>query len=372
MTLPLAHSPLESARFGLRVMRGRFDRVDEKAVLETLLADGADVAILRGPTPLAAHGLQRYGMSVIHADTLVYYACDLNRLEHRALRNADVVIRPAHADDVAAVEALVIAAFDAYRSHYHANPLFAHADVLDGYVEWAMGYVRPPHEARATWVAVKAGEVIGFACCARDGTIGEGVLYGIHPDHAGGGLYTDLIRHTQSAFAQEGCRSMRVSTQVWNYAVQKVWAREGFFLSEALDTWHVNALLSAGDALSDHSVNFSQADVDAFASLTGDRNPMHTDHAAARDAGFDRPLVHGMRVGAELSRLFGMEAPGPGTLLLRSSLSFLLPIRTGVSYRLTVRALPRPVGRARLAVATVRDADGDTCVLAYCDLLKRT
>ena len=35
------------------------------------------------------------------------------------------------------------------------------------------------------------------------------------------------------------------------------------------------------------------ADVRAFAELSGDRNPIHLDPAAARQAGFDGPIAHG-------------------------------------------------------------------------------
>src|SRR3546814_5792516 len=56
------------------------------------------------------------------------------------------------------------------------------------------------------------------------------------PEHAGGGLYGDLIRYTQARFRALGYRRMKVSTQVWNLAVQKVWSREGFSLVQAYDT----------------------------------------------------------------------------------------------------------------------------------------
>ena len=104
--------------------------------------------------------------------------------------------------------------FDGYTSHYHANPLFDQARILDGYMEWATGYVGATTPGRITWVARRNGEIVAFACCSHDGSGGEseGVLYGVHPAHSGGGLYGDLIRHTQAAFRERGFRSMVVST----------------------------------------------------------------------------------------------------------------------------------------------------------------
>jgi acyl dehydratase len=38
----------------------------------------------------------------------------------------------------------------------------------------------------------------------------------------------------------------------------------------------------------------SQADVEAFADLSGDRNPIHLDETAAREAGFPAPVAQGV------------------------------------------------------------------------------
>jgi len=38
------------------------------------------------------------------------------------------------------------------------------------------------------------------------------------------------------------------------------------------------------------------ADIDAFVELSGDRNPLHTDDAYARDAGFAGRIAHGLLV----------------------------------------------------------------------------
>lgn len=370
--LELAPSPLETARFGLRVVRGVAEKLPERELLAAMLAHEADVAILRGSAPLAGHAMQRYGMTAIHADSLVYYTCDLRRTAPSPLRNQDLVFALATPDDRAELETLVACTFVDYRCHYHANPLFEPTRILEGYTEWALGYVVDPAPGRSTWVARRDGRIVAFATCMDHGTDTEGVLYGVHPDHAGGGLYSDLIRYTQQVSAELGRASMRVSTQVWNYAVQKVWGREGFWLSQALDTWHFNAMLSAGDVLCDREITFSREQVSRFAEMSGDANPLHLDEGVARAAGFESTLSHGMLAGVELSRLFGMESPGPGTLFLRTSLAFLQPVYAARPHRLVVRALPRPAGRARLAVARLIDSEGRTCLLSYSDLLQRS
>jgi len=310
----------------------------------------------------------------IHADTLVYYRTSLQDLPARPLRNADLAFAEATDADRDALAALVRTTFDGYVSHYHANPAFDPQRVLAGYMEWATGYIASGEAGRITWVARRAGEIVAFACCSFDQATGEaeGVLYGVHPAHAGGGLYGDLIRYTQAQFRARGFRAMVVSTQIWNYAVQKVWTREGFVLDKAYDTWHVNAMLDCGDVMAEHTVVFTPEQVRTFAQATGDANPVHFDDAAARAAGFDGRIAHGMLVGGELSRIFGMETPGPGTLFLRANLVFLKPMHPGVPYALRVRnPAGGPLRGFVPTVATVHDADGALCVLCYSDLLKR-
>lgn len=373
--ISLVNSPLDSARFGLRICRGQGEQLDDRALFKALVAQEVDVAIVRVPAGTGSWSrLARYGLQPIHADTLVYYSVDLRTYQPNPLRNGDIVFAEATDADRDVLAALVRTTFDGYVSHYHANPIFDRELVLAGYMEWATGYIASGTPGRTTWVARRGDEVVAFACCSYDDVAKdcEGVLYGVHPAHAGGGLYGDLIRHTQTMFRMRGFANMKVSTQIWNYAVQKVWAREGFYLTRAYDTWHINSMLQGGSTMVDGPLVFDAAQVARFADATGDANPVHFDDDAARSAGFPARISHGMLVGGELSRIFGMETPGPGTLFLRANLVFLKPVFPDREYRLRIRNASggEAVGYIP-AVATVHDADGALCVLCYSDLLKR-
>lgn len=54
-------------------------------------------------------------------------------------------------------------------------------------------------------------------------------------------------------------------------------------------------VLKPGDVLKKSRV-FTQEDVLQYSKVSHDSNPLHTDSAAARNVGFDGPLVHGMLV----------------------------------------------------------------------------
>lgn len=67
----------------------------------------------------------------------------------------------------------------------------------------------------------------------------------------------------------------------------------------------------------------------AFAALSGDVNPLHTDEQFARDAGFPGRVVFGMLTSAFYSRLVGMYLPGKRALLHGIDLEFKAPAFVG-------------------------------------------
>src|SRR5262245_23142922 len=69
--------------------------------------------------------------------------------------------------------------------------------------------------------------------------------------------------------------------------------------------------------------------IEAFARLSGDRNPVHFDDAFARRIGFDGRIAHGAVTTALVSAVLGMDLPGPGTVFLEQRIRFLAPVRPG-------------------------------------------
>src|SRR3954470_11357128 len=81
-----------------------------------------------------------------------------------------------------------------------------------------------------------------------------------------------------------------------------------------------------------HEFQFSQDEVNRFAEVTGDRNPVHTNADYAAKTMFKRPIMHGMLGAALFSKVFGTLFPGEGTIYLKQSLSFLKPMYVDVNY----------------------------------------
>lgn len=359
----------------MHILRGRINACEPKLLAAEILAADCDVAIVRVPCASSSNmsDLSRWSFSVQHADTLVYYKCDLDQYEPLSPRNTDVVFARAEAGDSDELRDLIAQTFKNYASHYHANPLFAPTSILAGYQEWAEKHLNGPDQS--LWTARRAGQLVAFAACQDHVQRGEaeGILYGVSPDAAGGGLYGDLIRHTQADAKQRGLHVMKVSTQVGNFAVQKVWTREGFYLYEALDTFHVNALLSIGEVIVDRPLSFDVAAIDRFARASGDANPIHMDDSAAQAAGYPSRIAHGVMAASEFSRILGTEVPGPGTVFGNLNMAFLRPLVAQETYRLQMR-IPGGMKESgsMQVVMTIRDGAERVCFLGRSNIfLKR-
>lgn len=68
-------------------------------------------------------------------------------------------------------------------------------------------------------------------------------------------------------------------------------------------------------------------DVADFARLSGDHNVIHTPEGPHFP--FDAAICHGFLVGSLISRVIGMELPGPGSVYLSQSMKFLKPVYIG-------------------------------------------
>lgn len=112
---------------------------------------------------------------------------------------------------------------------------------------------------------------------------------------------------------------------------------------------------------------FTPDAINAFAAVTGDNNPVHLDRAAARAAGFDDRIAHGMLSAGFISAVFATEFPGPGSIYLSQDLSFVKPILAGSSARLALKVIAH-VGR-RVEIETRVLVGDDVCIAGEAVLL---
>ena len=81
-----------------------------------------------------------------------------------------------------------------------------------------------------------------------------------------------------------------------------------------------------------HSFSYTQEQVNEFAKVTGDNNPVHLDEEFASKTIFKRRIAHGMLGASILSKVFGTLFPGNGTIYLNQTLNFLRPMYVEETY----------------------------------------
>lgn len=105
-------------------------------------------------------------------------------------------------------------------------------------------------------------------------------------------------------------------------------------------------------------------EVDAFARLSGDSNPLHLDDAFGRQRGFQGRVVHGALLSAFISRILGTELPGPGCLWLSQSMRFTKPIYVADPIEVIVRVVHKSESLRTLVLAiTVQNLRGETALV---------
>lgn len=73
----------------------------------------------------------------------------------------------------------------------------------------------------------------------------------------------------------------------------------------------------------------TEADIAAFAGVSGDFNPVHINEEFAKTTMFKGRIAHGMLSGAFISTVFGMKMPGPGCIYVSQLLKFKAPVKIG-------------------------------------------
>jgi 3-hydroxybutyryl-CoA dehydratase len=85
----------------------------------------------------------------------------------------------------------------------------------------------------------------------------------------------------------------------------------------------------------------TEADIVAFAGVSGDTNPVHINHEFAKNTMFEGRIAHGMLCASFISTVIGTKLPGPGCIYVGQSLKFKAPVRAGdtVAAHVTITAL---------------------------------
>lgn len=119
-----------------------------------------------------------------------------------------------------------------------------------------------------------------------------------------------------------------------------------------------------------YSRTVEERDIQLFAAVSGDHNPLHLDAEYAAGTIFKERIAHGMFSGALISAAVACELPGPGTIYIGQTMRFTLPAKLGDTLTVRLEILEKlPKFRIRIAtrVFNQRDelvVDGEAEILA--------
>lgn len=110
--------------------------------------------------------------------------------------------------------------------------------------------------------------------------------------------------------------------------------------------------------------------VRTFAEITGDKNPIHLDEEYAKNTRFGRRICHGMLVASLISKVLGMDFPGPGTILVRQHLTYKAPVFIGETVKVHVRVIEKREEKKRVILQTnVLKMNGPVAVEGQAEVL---
>jgi acyl dehydratase len=108
-------------------------------------------------------------------------------------------------------------------------------------------------------------------------------------------------------------------------------------------------------------------EVELFARITGDRNPLHFDEAFAASTRFGRLVAQGGIATGLFNALVAMELPGPGSVFLHQEWDYPAPVFLGDSVTAEAEVLgawrDKPITRLR---CVARRQDGTEVLRGEC------
>ena len=327
LQVPLSHGALHLRVDLSGVSSGRLPVISEESATEAM---GALLALTAGGTlPEVVDGT-----AVVHADWSTDLVADhIGVTSPKRTRRGDAVADP---QEQAVPDALVGLAWPAVFAAI--GPVEGLLDLvhLDHRIEVAPGFERLEHEGVRTELslaATRAGvlETTAGRVISVDVRVSEG--------DAKDGQSLATLHERFMVRGRVGAADLVAPTSVAPDAEEKPRAR--------LDRFTVTA---------PHHMA-------AFAAVSGDHNPLHTDVAAARLAGFDAPIVHGMWLSAVAQRAAASVGATHHARSIRSWLTrWVAPLQPGAEVEITVERTGVDGGDTVVEV-TCR-ADGELTMVA--------
>ncbi len=95
-------------------------------------------------------------------------------------------------------------------------------------------------------------------------------------------------------------------------------------------------MLQPGDEFR-HVYSYTQNDVNTFAQVTGDTNPLHIDPETGKASMFGRNIMHGFLGASVFTKIFGSLWYVDGTVYMSQTLKWLKPMFVNTQYEAVIK-----------------------------------
>ena len=112
-----------------------------------------------------------------------------------------------------------------------------------------------------------------------------------------------------------------------------------------------------------HKFQYSQTDVDLFAKVSGDTNPLHIDAEAGKNSMFGRNIIHGFLGGAVFTKIFGALWMADGHVYMKQTMQWMRPMFVETEYEavITVKEIFPEKNLVLYDCAIYEVSSGDQC-----------
>lgn len=131
-------------------------------------------------------------------------------------------------------------------------------------------------------------------------------------------------------------------------------------------------MISVGDVFT-HEVTYTQEQVNLYAQISGDTNPLHINEEAGKASMFGRCIIHGHLSASVFTKVFGTLLHADGHIYMKQNTTFLKPMFTGMAYRaeITVKEIFPDKNRVLYETKVVDVATGDTTIAGEALLMNK-
>lgn len=111
------------------------------------------------------------------------------------------------------------------------------------------------------------------------------------------------------------------------------------------------------------SKTITEKDIEQFAELIGDYNPIHLDEEFAKKTRFKGRIAHGVLAVGLISSVLGNQLPGPGTIYLSQTVKFLRPVRPGDTIKACAKIIDIESSKRIITLKTDCYNQREECIL---------